>query len=388
MIKKTVVFTVSLCMAGALLTGCQSSGNSGEAGTAAPAEKTTELSDSDKNLAKIRKAYADFYASPLKETKTKTVIEYKSGEKNKNTDTTIIDTEQQIVFTKYKSKTSGSQYEEQNGTEKYKDFYTVEDGTNYRYAYRKEVKQDGDYFNISDNRIWYKVELPAKEEEDFYDNTFSSLAENQARSFLEETEDLKYRNIVVTEGGHKDIDGIDAIEYNVEYELSLPTIEDTSKEELIKDHEWDEDVIDKIDGMSDFLDDYVEYYNKKTAELREFHSVTLDPVYLNAETDELVQTSMNGNPEAEDPEEADFELYSDKYFEYQYYSESAGEEETLKRINDEDFGKDRPDNSVSSRKETTTYYTGDACDDMPALPDKVVEMNWKEYQDGIYDAEY
>ena len=81
MVKKAGIILISLCMAGALLTGCQSSGNGGEAGTAAPAEKTTELSDSDKNLDKIRKAYADFYASPLRETKLKTVIKYKKGRK-------------------------------------------------------------------------------------------------------------------------------------------------------------------------------------------------------------------------------------------------------------------------------------------------------------------
>ena len=386
MVKKAGIILISLCMAGVMITGCQSSGNGGEAGTAAPAEKKTELSDSDKNLDKIRKAYADFYASPLRETKLKSIIKYKKGRKTKNTDTTIIDKEQQKVFFKSKTKISGAKEKEENGTKKYKNFYTVEDGKDYKYAYRKEVKNDDDYFEILDNKVWYKVELPGEKEEDFYDSTFSSFAENQNVTFLEDTEDCKYRNIVITENGHKNIDGIDTIEYNVSYEISLPNYKDTSREQLIKDNEWDEDVIDKIDGMSDFLDDYVEYYNKKAAEGREFHSVTMDPVYLNAETGELVQTSTDGYVETQ--EASDFGLYRNKYYQYQYYSESQGEETAEKMVNDENFGEGRSEYMVTSRKDTTTYYTGDACDDMPALPDKVVEMSWKEYDDGFYDAEY
>lgn len=391
MMKRILTLTMIITLMGMLLAGCGSSDSAGDSNTSASkeqAESTTateaQTDESDQYLEAIRQAYADFYKAPLRQLNHKYIGKYSNGEFESNRKG-IIDFENQKMYNKresinrYQNAPEG-QEESKNETISYQ---AVVDGKEYLF---KKTKAFG-----SDKKKWYKVELPKERpegEEWFYIDDYKN---ETGQEFLTDTDYEKYQNILISQDGEEEINGVRAIKYKIEYDISIPNLENITRESLLEEYGFEEDVLKKIDGMSEAIDKYVEAKNKDNEMERQFHHETHAPIYLSAENGELLRDETvhdlynSGKDENYIQATEAFNEYIDKYDFYAYDINAMGEEESLKFVNSKDFkypGLSSGEPVYDS--DQTDYFTGNRCEKIPDLPEKPETLTWKEYEEGGY----
>ena len=412
--RRVRVLSLLLAMVMVIGSGCQSgSGGEGSNGSAGKAGESTEVSpeESEEYLSWIRQALSEFEQQEKHETVIEYVSQMDDGSEESYATKEIIDKSREMACTIYEE-------EDYEAT----DYYTVEDGVEYWYTETYFLDEDAEELEIQTCRIPYP-------EDEYTEQWFySDFINNSVANVFETDDSTEYQNVVVSNAGEEEIDGVKVVRLVVDYESRSNSVEVPDRESVLAENEFTEENIALIEGMSEAIDAYVEETAALAAKEGEFkkHQTIY---YLTAEDHKIVKSEYSEDVEtnetpaadafmeyqemyyilAEDLEEgysieealADIEeqmsgeYYDDEELELEYDGEDEteleydGEEpEDGEYAEDDEYMEDgeywdegEMDEmaEVISYTSYTTYLTGDDCDAISDVPEDAVDMTMDEY---------
>lgn len=374
--KRSKVLAALLCTTMILAAGCGGNADTKEgntdSGADAAEEEQEKTSESDEYLALIQDAFEQYKSENIHGTVAETTNNREDGSSDIHTNVTVIDTEKQQVLERY----------EWQGDETYNNtsYYTKEGENEYWYhAITTSYPDSGET-----TQTYYKVLSTGQD----YD-TYSSRVENEDGKRYESNEYYDVSNVNVTNEGEEELDGVQVQKYKVEYDMQWKGDEETTRESLLAEHEWTEDDVAQLDGMSDVIDAYIEESNAQLKKnMEEIEKIT-EIIYLASEDHKLVRMDTES-----DYDDADLDMpASDEFWNMgakldylkDLLSEGIGKEEALGMVN-EAYSEDMSTDEISplvSAASVITYQTGDECEAIE-LPADAQEITWEQWENGDY----
>lgn len=351
--RRALMLGLVLAISASGIVGCGSSESEKAKETASEEQKETkEESEEDKEQKEmeswLEEARDQWQAEKLKETKTTAVTVYKDGSEETSQSSDTKDSEKQVLMAK-------STY----GEDTYTSFYAKEGDKIYRY-------QDS-----YDNQ-WVKV-LEDGEEASYYEkfDSFTLPYENAEERMVTEYSITNER-----EG-----DGVVQLRVIVKYKEN--TIEQVTKESVLKKCDLTEKDLQMLDGAAEALDAYIKE-NGENLKLQEETVYEQETAYW-LTTDEHKLAKTEGT-------------YS--FDHYSYTAENAFWEfkwklSTMKDLMKGGMSQAEAASSVSENestqaaeikeyKTTTEYITGEECTPLEELPENAKEITREQFENGEY----